>query len=192
MQITSSIHDFKMNELRILVKTGFMKGAGTNSDINVIVEDIHGKHLHKRKNIILVKDGLYIMHVKVEDGFDRVDKLRLERHRNLHDDAWYCDYIIVQDPRGSKNNNHRKITNAHSPGIISDEFNGHYAEYYFPVHRWVLRNHSYIFGNSGICLPKDDLNIEARRADIENKRNYYKLREVSENLAILVSINVSP
>ena len=167
-----------------------MEDAWTyNPDISIDIEDINGKicHFRARKKIHLQENGIREIKVKVVEGFDRINKLLLESNCLGLTGSWYCEYIIVQDPRGSKDGSHRKIEGHHWPGIISDEFNGHSAEYYFPVRRWVLRLHKYIFGNCGVCLPKDDFSVEARRADIEKKREYYKLREVSENLAILVS-----
>jgi len=52
-------------------------------------------------------------------GFARVDKLYLTRDSKGLMDDWYCDYIIVQDPRFARLQKHRKIKNLRNPGTVT-------------------------------------------------------------------------
>lgn len=52
-------------------------------------------------------------------GFGRVEKLTLSRNTKGLLDGWFCDYIIIQDPRFSHLKKHRKIKNYLAPGTVT-------------------------------------------------------------------------
>ncbi|XP_018019620.1 uncharacterized protein LOC108676091 [Hyalella azteca] len=134
---------------RILVKTGDQEKSGTDANVYIQLEDNNGL---KTINLKLDKpyyDDLergkldtYTLHLP--EGFERVVKLYLQRDRKGMLDGWFCDYIIVQDPRFARLKKHRKIPKEKllAPGTAADNdcVTGLKSEYYFPMHRWV--NHS--------------------------------------------------
>ncbi|KAF2355694.1 PLAT/LH2 domain [Trinorchestia longiramus] len=168
---------------RILVKTGDQEKSGTDANVYIELEDNNGL---KTGNIKLdnpfyddlERGKLDTYHLPLPEGFGRVVRLYMRRDRKGMLDGWFCDYIIVQDPRFAHFKKHRKLDKNKllAPGTVlcDDDGVAPKAEYYFPVHRWVNHTHQYVFEEFACCLPQDDPCSDLRRLDLEEKRRFYQ------------------
>ncbi|KAK4287141.1 hypothetical protein Pmani_039781 [Petrolisthes manimaculis] len=178
---------------QLMVKTGDQEGAGTDANVWVVLEDEEGRESSKVKlDKILYNDlerskrDTYSLECPSE--FGQVARLKLKRdNRGLADD-WFCDYIHVEDRRGPKRktSKEQQKLQSSSKGIRNFLGSNYLREnavitpttektvYFFPIHRWVSPKHEYLFHEYGSSLPHLDPCLEARRSDLEKKRESYK------------------
>ena len=165
--------------MNLLVKTGFMFGAGTDANVYVTLEDENGvlssqKKLDKLFHDDLERGTLDSFSIKIPNDFSKVKTLHLERDEKGMKDDWYCEYIIVQDPRALVGKSSpRKIKNKCHPGVDHREGNDKRLENYFPVHRWISHEHKYIFHEYATYLRQNDPTPNIRHADLLKKRSCY-------------------
>ena len=177
-------------KVKLLVKTGAQIRAGTDANVQVILEDVEGVKIPSYTLDLPLHDDLergtldvYTLSIPVNFSF--VHKIYLTRDRKGYSDDWFCDYMIVQDFRGSQP---RKIKNPNAPGILTEKNNGHNAEYYFPICRWIHAEHIYEFRPFATCLPSYDPTPEAREKDIQHKRKMYEYTQHGEGTPAQVCI----
>uniref|UniRef100_A0A6A7FU73 Lipoxygenase n=1 Tax=Hirondellea gigas TaxID=1518452 RepID=A0A6A7FU73_9CRUS len=166
---------------KVLVKTGDQEKSGTDANVYIQLEDDNGHKTSKLKLDLpfyddLERGNLDTYSLQLPEGFHRVVKLHLSRDSKGMGNSWFCDYVIVQDPRFAILTKHRKIKKTLAPGVITsaEDLEGPKAEYYFPIHRWVSHSHQYEFEEFGCSLPQFDCCPTPRKEDLEEKRNVYK------------------
>ncbi|KAK3858939.1 hypothetical protein Pcinc_034902 [Petrolisthes cinctipes] len=191
---------------QLVVKTGDQEGAGTDANVWVVLEDEEGRESSKVKlDKILYNDlerskrDTYSLECPSE--FGQVARLKLKRdNRGLADD-WFCDYIHVEDRRGPKRktSKEQQKLQSSSKGIRNFLGSNYLREnaattpttektvYFFPIHRWVSPKHEYLFHEYGSSLPHLDPCLEARRSDLEKKRESYKYIVHAEGMVAQVS-----
>lgn len=166
---------------RVLVKTGEQEKSGTDANVYLQFEDENGLKTTKLKLDLPFYDDLergkldsYVL--LFPEGFERVVKMYMTRDKKGLLDGWFCDYVIIQDPRFGRTKKHRKIKTPLAPGTVTSlqDEDGPKAEYYFPVHRWVSDTHQYEFLEFGCYLPQFDPCRVLRVEDLEEKRNVYQ------------------
>ena len=175
-----------MDKFKILVKTGDQERAGTDANVKVVLEDDYGIKCPPLKLDLplyndLERGTLDSYNLTIPPTFNIVKKLYITRDSKGHRDDWFCDYIIVQDPRGCETKTHRKIKKSKHPHIVQSCHRGFPAEIYFPICRWVKAEHFYVFHDFATCLPQLDPTEHIRKADLDDKRrNYYYIQNISE------------
>lgn len=169
---------------QLVVKTGDQEGAGTDANVWVVLEDERGRATPRVKLDKMLYNDLErskrdTYNVDCPEDFSRVARIRLSRDSRGIADDWFCDYIHVEDRR---NNNKRKISkDTSSKGIrnflgsacLKENAGEEKTVYFFPIHRWVAPRNDYIFDEYGVCLPHHDVSLEARKADLQKKRESY-------------------
>ena len=117
-------------KFKVLVKTGNQLWSGTNSNIRLVIEDAYGIKTKATKLDNVFRDDfergrLDTFSVKFPVTFGPVGKIYVSRDQTSFDDQWFCEYFIIQDPRGlsSTSKSHRKIKNVNCPGTIHDAHN---------------------------------------------------------------------
>lgn len=169
---------------QLIVKTGDQEGAGTDANVWVVLEDEQGKATPRVKLDKMLYNDLErsqrdTYNVDCPEDFGRVVRLRLSRDSRGIADDWFCDYIHVEDRR---NNNKRKVSKDQSSKAVRNflgsaylrENAGEKTVYFFPIHRWVAARNDYVFNEYGVCLPHHDVSLEARKSDLQMKRESYK------------------
>lgn len=170
-----------MKKFKILVKTGNQEKAGTDANVWVMLEDENSTRTAPLKLDNLFYDDLergvldwYTQPIPAE--FGKVKRLHVKRDRQGPGDDWFCDYIIVQDPRGLRDSSSkfRGISKFRCPGIVMENNDGFSVETYFPICRWITADHTYSFKEYGVSLPNEDIMTNLRLRDLEAKRDSYK------------------
>lgn len=169
---------------QLLVKTGDQEGAGTDANVYVTLEDENAVSSSRVKldKIFyndLERSTVDTYTVDCPENFGKVKNIRLTRDTSGFADDWFCDYIHVEDRRVPK----RKVSAKEASkkfvrnylGSLSLHDNSPTKDmYFFPIHRWVSAEHEYFFREFAIYLPQDDPTLEARKADLEKKKESYK------------------
>ncbi|XP_050721606.1 allene oxide synthase-lipoxygenase protein-like isoform X4 [Eriocheir sinensis] len=171
----------------LLVKTGDQEGAGTDANVWVVLEDEQGRATPRIKldkifynDLERAKRDTY--NVECPEDFGRVARLKLSRDSSGIADDWFCDYIHVEDRRPNTSAK-RRVSKEHGTKAIRNFLGSAYLKnnlsedktlYFFPIHRWVAPRNDYLFHEYAVCLPQDDVTQEARKADLEKKRESYK------------------
>ncbi|MCL4148297.1 UNVERIFIED_CONTAM: hypothetical protein GTU68_063273 [Idotea baltica] len=168
-----------MAKFRLLVKTGNQHHAGTDANVWVSFGDEFGLrappvHLDLPLHDDLERGTLDTYTQVIPATFGRLTTLFILRDSKGRSDDWFCDYVIVQDSRGTPpGTSFRKIKNLRSPGVIEGSHRGFAAEVYFPVCRWVRAEQEYVFVRYGTSLPPDDVTKKIREEDLKEKRDHY-------------------
>ena len=181
-------------KFKVLVKTGNQLWSGTNSNIRLVIEDAYGIKTKATKLDNVFRDDfergrLDTFSVKFPVTFGPVGKIYVSRDQTSFDDQWFCEYFIIQDPRGlsSTSKSHRKIKNVNCPGTIHDEFRGFRAETYFPICRWIESKIDYEFMPHACCLPQDDPTKTIREKGIVGKKARYQYEMKAPSFPLQVS-----
>ncbi|XP_045132500.1 polyunsaturated fatty acid 5-lipoxygenase-like isoform X2 [Portunus trituberculatus] len=186
----SQDHDDKSDDdmkkaFQLMVKTGDQEGAGTDANVWVVLEDEKGRATPRFKLDKILYNDLErskrdTYKVDCPEEFGRVARIRLSRDSQGIADDWFCDYIHIEDRR---NNNKRKISKDHAAKTVRNFLGSAYIKenaaeektvYFFPIHRWVAARNDYLFDEYGVCLPQLDISLEARKHDLQKKRESYK------------------
>lgn len=178
---------------QLVVKTGDQEGAGTDANVWVVLEDEEGRESSRVKLDKILYNDLErskrdTYDLECPSDFGRVSRLKVKRDSRGFADDWFCDYIHVEDRRGPKKKTSKvqqKLQNTKA-GIRNFLGSNYLREnasttptaektvYFFPIHRWVSPKHEYLFYEYASCLPQLDPCLEARKDDLEKKRESYK------------------
>lgn len=146
-----------MCDYNIEVKTGDRLFSGTDANVYISLHCNNGEASAEKLLDCIFRNDL-------ETG--QIDKFKLKRQPNLvsldyievwRDDAgvldnWFVDYIRVTN----------KLTN--------DEF-------VFPFFRWIKAGYRYRIAHLNTSLPQNDQFCDQRKAELEEKRAKYELRQ---------------
>jgi len=156
----------KKVDFKILVKTGDVKGAGTDSNVYCILIDKNGA----RSDDILLdvvfrndfeKGNVDVFKVKNVSHLDEVTEIILKRDESGINDDWFVEYIkVIQFTKNG------------------DDMNGN-EEIPFPCNRWVYPNKDYKLLKYDSVLPQFDTRVEQRKLELESKQDKYKYGKYS-------------
>uniref|UniRef100_T2MH56 Arachidonate 5-lipoxygenase n=1 Tax=Hydra vulgaris TaxID=6087 RepID=T2MH56_HYDVU len=145
-------------DLKVVVKTGDVKGAGTDSNVYCCLIDDKG---FKSRNILLdvkwrndfEKGNLDEFDIRNVSNLSNVVSIELWRDQKGVNDSWFVEYIIV------------KHSNYTSP---------------FPCNRWIEANKKYVFYIFNSSLPQYDPCLSQRKQELEANKVKYIFTNNSE------------
>lgn len=154
-------------DFRIVVKTGDIKGAGTDANVAFWMFDETGLASpvvqlgSVYESFRASGTDTFPMHNCPGDFGGKISKIKLVRGGTGVNNGWYVDRIIVI------NRTHNCFT--------------------FPVHRWIKCGHVYSINHLDTSLPQFDFeNKEQRKMELDDKRNLYDLTVRAEGLTAQV------
>ncbi|XP_070565852.1 allene oxide synthase-lipoxygenase protein-like [Ptychodera flava] len=147
-----------MADCRITVKTGDIKGAGTDANVYIILHGDQGqKSDEKRLDMIFRNDfergSSDTYRVSDIDIRGDIRKIELRRDTRGIADDWYVDVVEVEHSSSKK-------------------------KYVFPVHRWISQAH--LIQEFDCCLPQNDPHPQQRRQELVKKKGLYKFESKNE------------
>lgn len=137
----------------VTVKTGDCKGAGTDSNVKIVLFDEEGNTSEEFNLDAKWRDDFErgredVFHVKCDDTFGRVAKIEIWRDKRGILDDWYVDWV--------------KIKRIGSEG-----------ESFFPLHRWLAPFKKIRVKEFDSVLPQEDDDSERRKEELEEKKKKY-------------------
>ena len=152
----------------VYVRTGDRKGAGTDAHVKMIMFDDTGKASKEFPLACLFKNDFErgktdtFRAPKLDPGFGATTKIEFWRDNSGMAADWFLDVIVVRDQRLNKH-------------------------FYFPVKRWIKPDHHYIIHEMDTSLPQNDPLPEARKAELDEKKQLYQLKPKFPGLPSQVS-----
>lgn len=135
------------------VRTGDRKGAGTDANVFIILEDVDGKRTPETKLDKLLHNDhergqTCTYQIYTAQGFKEIVRIELWRDDHGFGADWYVDLIHVE---------HQKLNSSHS----------------FPIQRWINANVKYQFAEHDCHLPHKDPHLEQRKRELTHKKKEY-------------------
>eukprot|EP00112_Aurelia_sp_Birch-Aquarium-sp1_P026556 Seg949.7 transcript_id=Seg949.7/GoldUCD/mRNA.D3Y31 product="Arachidonate 5-lipoxygenase" protein_id=Seg949.7/GoldUCD/D3Y31 len=176
----------KRADYEILVKTGDIKGAGTDANVYIALVDDEGR---KSRDILLDctwrddfekgnTDSFKISNVPQLGEIKRVELWR--DSKGLNDD-WFVEWVKVKpmkkrnNPKGTNDNN-----NSMKKGMRNEDEMKEGIP--FPCNRWIKEDKKFVLVKYDAVLPQfDDRKIQ-RREELEEKRQKYTFAEKAPGL----------
>ncbi|XP_023237604.1 arachidonate 5-lipoxygenase-like [Centruroides sculpturatus] len=142
----------RKRKLKVHVRTGDRKGAGTDSNVYLSIKDKIGNRSEEFKldhwwRNDLERGTTDSFDINVDINFGIVNQIELHRDTSGIGDAWYLDIIIIEDKD-------RIAT--------------------FPVHRWIHPYRKYCINEYDSVLPQFDSNKCQRSKELTSKRQIYQ------------------
>ena len=155
-------------DLKIIVKTGDVKGAGTDSNVYCSLTDDKG---NKSRDILLdviwrndfEKGNIDTFNIRGVPNIGDIQSIELWRDQRGIKNDWFVEYIIVEKP------------NHISP---------------FPCHRWIEANKKYVFYIYDSSLPQYDQRIAQRKEELEAKKIKYTFSNTANGIPKQVNVNI--
>lgn len=167
----------KRADFDVIVKTGDVKGAGTDANVYCALIDDEGKRSRDIKLDCTWRNDFEkgsIDHFKVinESTLTNIVKVELWRDSKGLADDWYVELVKIR----------RKH---HGKGLNSEPE----VDVPFPVNRWIHANKRYILLKYDSVLPQFDERKSQREAELEQKKKTYAFGEKIEGVPRRVSIS---
>lgn len=148
----------------VFVKTGDVKGAGTNSNVYITFIDQDG---NRSKDTLLdctwrddfEKGNLDLFKLGKVPEFGTLNSIEVRRDSSGLKDDWFVEFIKVRQYR------------------LTEEKERTYEEFPFPINRWIQAKRRYVFKLYDSVLPQFDENPEQRNKELDEKREKYKFIE---------------
>ena len=189
----------KQLDYEIIVKTGDVKGAGTDANVYISLIDEQGR---KSREISLdctwrddfEKGNTDSFKVRNVPQLGKIEKIELWRDSKGLNDDWFVEWIKVRPVRklamkgsgiNKGNSKNKAVENELKYGIP------------FPCNRWIKEHIKFIFKKYDACLPQFDDCKQQRKEELERKREQYAFQEKAPGLprqvtkAFLVKINTT-
>ena len=173
-------------DYEILVKTGDIKGAGTDANVYIALVDDEGR---KSRDILLdctwrddfEKGNTDCFKISNVPQLGEIKRVELWRDNKGLNDDWFVEWVKVKptkkrnNPKGNNDNNNSikkgiKFENEMKEGIP------------FPCNRWIKEDKKFVLVKYDAVLPQFDDRKEQRREELEEKRNKYKFAEKAPGL----------
>ena len=163
---------FARADFEVIVKTGDVKGAGTNATVHCALIDSNGNRTKDIKLDVLWRDdfekgNIDTFSVKNEPNLGDIVKVELWRDEKGIADDWFVEYVKI-----------RKLTK-------EGKDDGEIAP--FPFNRWVAPNQRIILLKYDSVLPQFDERSDQRKKELADKKKSYAFGERSENTPRRVS-----
>lgn len=160
-------------DFQVIVKTGDVKGAGTDSNIYCALIDSDGNRTSDVKLDCFWKDdfekgNVDTFTVRSEQKIGSLARIELWRDKSGLKDDWFLEYIKV-------------IQYTKSNSSLKDLFSTK-EEIPFPINRWIKADQKYTFEIYDCSLPQDDENTEQRKREIEDIKSRYLWEEKDTGL----------
>lgn len=138
-------------DIEVTIKTGEVRGAGTNSNVYLVLIDEAGNRSPKHDLDCTWKDdfesGCVDTFTLKNISLGKITEIEIFRDGNGLYDHWFVEYVFVKQK-----------------GIT----------YEFPLHRWIQANRKYNFTMYDSILPQDDPYPDQRKQEMGEKRELYK------------------
>lgn len=170
-------------DYEVIVKTGDVKGAGTDSNVYIALIDEEGR---KSRDIFLdckwrddfEKGNTDVFKVSNVTGLGHICRLELWRDSTGLNDDWFVEWIKVKPIRRSKTENKSTtLTEKEQREGIP-----------FPCNRWIKENARFALVQYDAVLPQFDDRKSQRKDELERKRELYEFKEKAPGLPRQVSI----
>lgn len=184
-------------DFKVLVKTGDVKGAGTDSNVYIVLVDEDGD---KSRNVLLdcnwrndfEQGNTDTFQIRNVPSLGHVKTINLWRDTSGVNDDWFVEYIKIKQYTLGKVLD--KNTDQNSNTVITDEKKQDDQEpklekerkvstqqkvdleFPFPINRWIEPNRMYTFIMYDSLLPQFDNNIDQRTKELEEKCERYCLK----------------
>lgn len=176
-------------DFQVLVKTGDVKGAGTNSNVYIVLEDEDGK---RSREVLLDCTWRDDFEKGNEDSFTirkvpnlgKLLYIELWRDRKGMKDDWFVEYVKVRQFTNANESNNNIVELNDTP---SKRRSRKCELLPFPINRWIQPNRRYVFKLYDSVLPQDDLNIKQRKVEMQEKKEKYVYQEDASNTPRRVS-----
>jgi len=155
------------------VKTGDVKGGGTDANVYLALIDFAG---NRSRDILLdavlrddfqkgAEDKFQIRNIQ---NLGPIARIEMWRDSNGLGDDWFVDYVKVTP----KNKTHEKATAGQLALSVLGE--GHFV---FPLNRWIQPDRKYKITRYDSQLPQFDVNADQRTKELEYKRSIYTFQK---------------
>lgn len=170
-------------DYEIVVKTGDVKGAGTDANVYITLTDHEG---HKSRDIYLdckwrddfEKGNTDVFKISNVPGLGDICKIELWRDASGLNDDWFVEWIKVKSMKRNKNETKKM------PALTEKEL----AEGIpFPCNRWIKEKIKFAITKYDAVLPQFDEQQEQRKEELERKREKYIFTEKAPGLPRQVS-----
>lgn len=181
-------------DFEVLVKTGDVKGAGTDSNVYIVLVDEDGD---KSRNVLLdcnwrndfEQGNTDTFRIRNVPSLGHVKTINIWRDTSGVNDDWFVEYVKIKQYTLGKALDNSADQNGNS--ILVDEKNQdpksdkerkvsiHQKvnfEFPFPINRWIEPNRTYTFIMYDSLLPQFDKNIDQRTKELEEKCERYCLK----------------
>lgn len=164
-----SLSSNKVN-YEVLVKTGDVKGAGTDSNVYVSLIDVKGNRSRDLLLDVLLRDDFQKgakdkFKIKNVPNLGRIARIEMWRDSKGLGDDWFVEYVKVtpnQQKTGIKQ------------GLHIMELADSDDEFYFPMNRWIQPDRTYKISRYDSQLPQYDINQEQRQKELVYKKECYR------------------
>lgn len=161
-------------DFEVLIKTGDVKGSGTDSNVYCCLVDTHG---NKSRDLFLdcrfrndfEKGNEDIFKIQNASNLSTIVNVVIWRDGKGLGDDWFVDYIKVRKVNNNNNNNKKNIDDT----MTTDNNNNNSVWLPFPCNRWILPNRKYYFSLYDSILPQDDKMKEQRDLELAEKQETY-------------------
>ena len=180
----------KLPDYEVLVKTGDVKGAGTDSNVYIALIDDHGR---KSRDILLdcnwrddfEKGNTDTFKIRNVPKLGPIEKIELWRDNKGLNDDWYVEWVKVRSLRRqappSNNNKTSKLDEGqkHPLKPLTEKMNNYVP---FPCHRWIKEKRRFVILKYDSVLPQFDERKLQRKEELEEKRKKFEFCEKAEGL----------
>ena len=173
-------------DYELFVKTGDVKGAGTDSNVYIALIDEEG---HKSRDIFLdckwrddfEKGNTDVFKISNVPGLGQICRLELWRDSTGLNDDWFVEWIKVKALKRSKTEK--------APTTLTEKEQREGIP--FPCNRWIKENTKFVLIKYDAILPQFDDRKHQRKEELERKREKYQFKEKAPGLPRQVRIELS-
>ena len=163
-------------DFNISVKTGDVKGAGTNSNVSIVLLDEDGRRsrdipLNCKWRDDFEKGNEDSFKVRDITDFGKLHAIEIWRDSFGLMDDWFIEYIKIKQYK--INAKDRRI----------------FEEFPFPIQRWIEAKRRYVFNVYDSVLPQFDEHLEQRRKELEEKKERYAFAVFNPDVPRRVSLS---
>ncbi|XP_065667156.1 polyunsaturated fatty acid 5-lipoxygenase isoform X2 [Hydra vulgaris] len=180
-------------DFEIVIKTGDVKGAGTDSNVYCCLIDCKG---NKSRDLLLdvkwrndfEKGSIDLFKIRNVPNIGKLESIELWRDDKGINDDWYLEYAQVKQITGVLANdlvNESILCNGFRYPKSNKNVNDNIFKNFllpFPCHRWIKANKKYVLYAYDSLLPQFDPRTEQRKEELEDKKNKYAFSESSAGM----------
>ncbi len=172
----------KLPDYEIIVKTGDVKGAGTDANVYITLVDNEGR---KSRDILLdctwrddfEKGNTDVFKVRNVPKLGEIERVELTRDSKGLNDDWFVEWIKVKPMKKATN----KFDNEKDQKKQPKQCNSR-EEIPFPCNRWIKEDVRFVLVKYDSVLPQFDDRKQQRKEELDGKREKFKFVEKAPGL----------
>lgn len=172
----------RLPDYEVLVKTGDVKGAGTDANVYISLVDAKGR---KSRDILLdckwrddfEKGNTDVFKIRNVPKLGEIDRIEVWRDTTGLNDNWFVELIKVKSMRKTQKADNNNSTEKKAMNVSNTR-----QEIPFPCNRWIKENLRFVLVKYDSVLPQFDDRKEQRRDELIRKRELYQFVEKAPGL----------